>query len=194
MQPGVLTGLGTEALQEGPRRLFHHADATLSDLRDAKAGRTVSVCLPARNEAATVGHIVDVIRRRLMQDVDLVDEVVVIDDHSSDDTGAVAAAAGARVIQAASVLDEYGEGHGKGEVLWKSVFVCEGDLIVWCDADIRQFDERFVAGVVTPLVLDPEVAFSKGWYRRHEHDGIGGGRVTELVARPLLSMFFPHLW
>jgi glucosyl-3-phosphoglycerate synthase len=151
------------------------------------------VCLPARNEAATVGGIVEVIQRRLVRDVALVDEVLVIDDHSSDGTAAIAREAGARVVSAASILPEHGAGHGKGEVLWKSLLVSEGDLVVWCDADIRQFHERFVAGVAMPLILDPDVAFSKGWYRRDERDGAGGGRVTELVARPLLSMFFPHL-
>lgn len=174
-------------------RDLHHTDVPLGDLCDAKAGRTLSVCIPARNEAATVGGIVEVIRRTLVQDVPLVDEVLVIDDHSTDGTGAVARAAGARVVPAASILPDHGEGHGKGEVLWKSLFVSEGDLVVWCDADIREFDERFVAGVAMPLLLDPEVTFSKGWYRRDERDGKGGGRVTELVARPLLSMFFPHL-
>jgi len=151
------------------------------------------VCLPARNEAATVGTIVEIIRRTLVADVPLVDEVLVIDDHSTDGTAAAAREAGARVVSAASILPEHGQGHGKGEVLWKSLFVSEGDLVVWCDADIRQFHERFVAGVAMPLLLDPDVAFSKGWYRREERGGAGGGRVTELVARPLLSMFFPHL-
>ncbi len=193
MHSGALTDLDEDVLLPATRRSFHHADATIEELCDAKAGRSISVCLPARNEAATVGFIVETLHRRLVEDHPLVDEIVVIDDHSSDGTAAVAAAAGARVVSARAVLPDHGEGHGKGEVLWKSLFVSEGDLVVWCDADIREFDERFVVGVAAPLVLDPTVTFSKGWYRREEHDGVGGGRVTELVARPLLSMFFPAL-
>jgi glucosyl-3-phosphoglycerate synthase len=193
MQSGAMNDLDEEVTLDLRRRSFHHADWALADLCDAKAGRRLSVCLPARNEAATVGDIVSAIRRRLVLDVPLVDEIVVMDDHSTDATAQVAADAGARVVAAREVLPMHGEGHGKGEVLWKSLFVAEGDLIVWCDADIRQFSPRFVVGVAGPLVADPTVAFSKGWYRREEHDGTGGGRVTELVARPLLSMFFPAL-
>jgi len=171
----------------------HHGDHTTAELVDAKAGRTISVCIPARNEAATIGPIVECIRRELSERHQLVDEIVVVDDHSIDGTDRVAARAGARVVDAAAVLDEYGDGHGKGEVLWKSVFASSGDLIIWCDADITDFAPRFVAGIAGPLLIDPTIHFAKGYYHRPESDGVGGGRVTELVARPLLSMFFPHL-
>jgi glucosyl-3-phosphoglycerate synthase len=153
----------------------------------------VSVCLPARNEAATVGPIVEVIRTELMERAPLVDEILVIDDHSEDRTAQVAATAGARVVDASELLTEHGRGHGKGEVLWKSVFASEGDVIVWCDADIRAFGTRFVTGVLGPLLTDPTVQFVKGYYDRPDLGGLGGGRVTELVARPLLSMCFPDL-
>lgn len=98
-----------------------------------------------------------------------------------------------RVVAASSILPEYGSGHGKGEALWKSLFASSGDLLVWCDADITNFDDRFVRGLIGPLVVHPHVQFVKGFYRRPEAGMLGGGRVTELVARPLLSLFFPDM-
>lgn len=173
---------------------FHHRDFVLRDLVRAKAGRTVSVCLPAHNEAATVGDIVGLLRRDLVDGVPLVDELLVIDDHSTDRTAEVAAAAGARVVTAAEVLPEVAGGPGKGEALWRSLHVAQGDLIVWCDADIVDFGSRFVVGLVGPLLLHEEIAFVKGFYERPLTDGDGsGGRVTELTARPLLAALFPHL-
>ena len=99
-------------------------------------------------------------------DVSLVDEIVVIDDHSSDRTADIAAAAGAKVYEAESILAEYGEGHGKGEAMWKSLFVSSGDLIVWCDADVRDFDTDYVVGLLGPLLTCPDVQFVKGFYDR----------------------------
>jgi glucosyl-3-phosphoglycerate synthase len=166
------------------------------ELLDAKSGRdlTVSVCLPASNEAATVGAIVTSIRRELVERDRLVDEIVVVDDGSTDDTAAVAKAAGARVVREADVLPHLDRGTGKGNVLWKSLFECAGDLICWLDADIRNFRPQFVARLVAPLLTQQHVVFSKGYYDR-PLDGAptGGGRVTELVARPLLSLLFPKI-
>jgi glucosyl-3-phosphoglycerate synthase len=159
----------------------------------ADAGLSVSVCIPARNEAGTVGGVVSAIRSALVDDLDLVDEIVVVDDHSDDGTAAVAAAAGARVVDASTVLEDHGEGHGKGEALWKSLHESTGDLVVWVDGDIVDFDPAFVVRMVGPLVCDPSVDFVKGHYHRPEADGVGGGRVTELLARPLLSLYFPEL-
>lgn len=174
--------------------MFAHTDFTPESLLAAKGGVTVSVCLPARDEAATITSIVATIRRQLMDDVPLVDELVVVDDHSSDDTAALARDAGAVVVPAAEVLARYGPGPGKGQALWKSLFVTSGEVVAWCDADIRNFDTRFVLGVVGPLLTKPGVGFVKGFYRRPlRDDGEGGGRVTELVARPLISALFPHL-
>lgn len=154
---------------------------------------TVSVCIPARNEEATVGLVVAAIRAALMTRAPLVDEIVVVDDHSTDRTADVAAAAGARVVDARTVLADHGQGHGKGEALWKSLHESVGDVVVWVDADIVDFDPAFVVGLLGPLLTEPDVAFVKGHYHRPEVDGVGGGRVTELLARPLLSQFFPDL-
>lgn len=173
---------------------FSHDQFPIERLREARAEShlTVSVCLPARNEARTVGAIVGTLRDRLLR-TDVIDELVVVDDHSTDDTAAVARRAGATVVDAETVLPEYGAGHGKGEVLWKSLHVTHGDIVVWCDADIASFHERFVTGVAGPLLCHDDVWFVKGWYERPEEAGEGGGRVTELAARPLLSAFFPPL-
>lgn len=159
----------------------------------ARTGTTISVCLPARNEAATVGAVVGSIRSSLVDAAPLVDEIVVVDDHSTDLTAALATAAGARVVDASAVLTEHGEGHGKGEALWKSVHESTGDVVAWVDADILDFDPRFVIGLLGPLLTDPGIDFVKGHYHRPELGGTGGGRVTELLARPLLSHFFPEL-
>ena len=177
----------------GPRT--HHAsEFVVAELVEAKGDTTVSVCLPARNEETTVGAIVDTIRAALVVDVALVDEIVVVDDHSSDQTAAQATAAGARVVGAADVLAEYGRGHGKGEALWKSLYASTGDVVVWCDADVQDFHPRFVTGLLGPLLTDPSLAFVKGFYERPVDGHVrGGGRVTELVARPLLTLLFPQL-
>jgi glucosyl-3-phosphoglycerate synthase len=173
-------------------RSFHHSEFPVERILSEGAGTTVSVCLPARNEEATVGPIVTTLREDLLR-TGVIHEIVVIDDHSADDTARVAAAAGATVVDAAEVLAHHGGGHGKGEVLWKSLFVSHGDVVVWCDTDIVEFGSHFVTGLVGALVCEPGVDFAKAHYRRPQRDGDGGGRVTELVARPLLSLFFPEL-
>lgn len=153
----------------------------------AKGDVTVSVCLPARDEEATVGAIVETIRTRLVDDAPLVDELLVVDDHSSDRTAAAAADAGAAVVRTT-------DGQGKGEALWTSMLASKGDLVVWCDADVREFDTAFVTGLLGPLLTDPAVGFVKGFYERPLNDQQeGGGRVTELVARPLVALLFPEL-
>jgi len=173
---------------------FDAGDFDPAELVAAKADQTVSVCLPARNEAPTVGAIVRSIREALVDRHPLVDEIVVVDDHSTDDTADVALAAGAKVVAAADVLAEYGKGHGKGAALWKSLAESTGDLVVWCDADLVDFDPRFVTGLVGPLLARRDIDFVKGFYDRPSAEAGGrGGRVTELVARPLLAVLFPHL-
>ena len=152
-----------------------------------KDGQRVSLCIPAKDEEATVGLLVRSVVRDLVERVPLLDEVVVLDDRSVDATASLAEAAGARVVCVDEVLPELDRRTGKGEALWKSVAGSVGDIVVWVDADIRRFDTNFVLGLVAPLITDPDVDFVKGWYARE------GGRVTELVARPVLSMLFPHL-
>jgi glucosyl-3-phosphoglycerate synthase len=158
--------------------------------------QTVSVVLPALNEVATVGSIVSTIRRELVEDAPLVDEIVVIDPGSTDGTAEAAAQAGAKVVAEADILPEHGRIAGKGEALWKSLHVAKGDLIVFVDADLEDFDSRIVTGLLGPLIMFPEVSYVKASYERPLARGLlpgGAGRVTELVARPLLSIHWPAL-
>jgi glucosyl-3-phosphoglycerate synthase len=159
-----------------------------------RTGTTISVCLPARNEEATVGAIVANVRRNLVDHAPLVDEVVVMDDGSVDATAEAAAWEGARVVAVEDVLPELPRGSGKGNALWMSLYVCEGDIICWLDADVRNFGPRFVTRLLGPLLTDDRIGFVKGFYRRPLHgEATGGGRVTELMARPVISSLFPHL-
>ncbi|NCY16250.1 MAG: glucosyl-3-phosphoglycerate synthase [Actinobacteria bacterium] len=170
------------------------SEFALDDLLAAKGTTTVSVCIPARNEEPTVGAIVGAIRTALVEPLGLVDEILVIDDHSTDHTAERATEAGARVVRAAEVLAEFGAGHGKGEALWKSLYASIGDIVIWCDADVRDFDTRFITGLLGPLLTDPDLGFVKGFYERPDDGTVrGGGRVTELVARPLLTLLMPEL-
>ncbi|MEU3609309.1 glucosyl-3-phosphoglycerate synthase [Streptomyces sp. NPDC035033] len=186
------------------RRSWSVSDRPLERVLAAKRGTTVSVVLPALNEEATVGDIVGVIRRELMTPaVPLVDELVVIDSGSTDRTAEVAAAAGARVVARDDVLPRIPAVPGKGEVLWRSLMVTSGDVVCFVDADLRDFSADFVTGIVGPLLTDPDVEFVKAMYDRPfgaEPDGAApggspgqGGRVTELVARPLLNLHWPRL-
>ncbi|MBN2623498.1 MAG: glucosyl-3-phosphoglycerate synthase [Acidimicrobiales bacterium] len=165
----------------------------LRALVEAKGDHVVSVCIPAHNEQATVGWVVHRVRRFLVERLGLVDEVIVIDDHSDDATGTVAAEAGADVVTAADVLPEIAGGGGKGEALWRSLHVSKGDIVLWCDADIRDFGSRFIIGLLGPLFTDPDISFVKGFYERPLTGAVGGGRTTELMARPVIATLFPHL-
>ncbi|GHJ97654.1 glucosyl-3-phosphoglycerate synthase [Streptomyces sp. NE5-10] len=177
------------------RRSWSVSDRPLEGVLAAKRGTTVSVVLPALNEEATVGDIVRVIRRELMtEEVPLVDELVVIDSGSTDRTAEVAAAAGARVVARDGILPRIPAVPGKGEVLWRSLMVTSGDVVCFVDADLRDFSADFVTGIVGPLLTDPDVEFVKAMYDRPFGDTPGqGGRVTELVARPLLNLHWPRL-
>ncbi|MEU7296453.1 glucosyl-3-phosphoglycerate synthase [Streptomyces exfoliatus] len=177
------------------RRSWSVADRPLERILAAKRSTRVSVVLPALNEEATVGDIVAVIRRELMSEsVPLVDELVVIDSGSTDRTAEVAAAAGARVVARDAILPRIPAVPGKGEVLWRSLMVTSGDVVCFVDADLRDFSADFVTGIVGPLLTDPDVDFVKAMYDRPLGDTPGqGGRVTELVARPLLNLHWPQL-
>ncbi|MCT4356877.1 glucosyl-3-phosphoglycerate synthase [Streptomyces sp. Je 1-79] len=177
------------------RRSWSVTDRSLDRVLAAKHGTTVSVVLPALDEEATVGDIVSVIRRELMtESVPLVDELVVIDSGSTDRTAEVAAKAGARVVARDAILPRIPAVPGKGEVLWRSLMVTRGDIVGFVDADLREFSADFVTGIVGPLLTDPDVDFVKAMYDRPLGDAPGGGgRVTELVARPLLNLHWPQL-
>ncbi|MGX9891066.1 glucosyl-3-phosphoglycerate synthase [Streptomyces sp. NPDC002276] len=159
-----------------------------------RTGQSVSVVLPALNEEATVGDIVAIIRHDLMQQVPLVDEIVVVDSGSTDRTSEVAAAAGARVVHRDDILPRIPAVPGKGEVLWRSLLVTSGDIVCFIDADLKEFSSDFVTGIVGPLLTDPGVDLVKAMYDRPLGGAAGqGGRVTELMARPLLNMHWPQL-
>ncbi|MET9553446.1 glucosyl-3-phosphoglycerate synthase [Streptomyces sp. NPDC006645] len=177
------------------RRSWSAADRPVDRLVAAKQGTQVSVVLPALNEEATVGRIVSVVRRELMTGpAPLVDELVVIDSGSTDRTAEVAAAAGARVVHRDDILPRLPAVSGKGEVLWRSLLVTSGDIVCFVDADLRDFSAEFVSGIVGPLLTEPDVQFVKAMYDRPLGDEPGqGGRVTELVARPLLNLHWPLL-
>lgn len=179
-------------------RTHHWDDWTLDDLLAAKQGTGVSLVVPARNEAATVGDVVTRVREALVDTVKLLDEIVVIDSDSTDATYEVASDAGATVHRAAEIRPDLGSFPGKGEAMWKSLFVTGGDVVVFMDADLLDWDTHFVPGLLGPLLTRPEVALVKGFYERPMGSGEGavpfeGGRVTELVARPLVRLLFPEL-
>ncbi|MFF7238350.1 glucosyl-3-phosphoglycerate synthase [Streptomyces collinus] len=186
-------------------RSWSVADRPLHRILAAKqrTGQSVSVVLPALNEEETVGDIVAAVRRDLVRQVPLVDEIVVVDSGSTDRTSEVAAAAGARVVHRDAILPRLPAVPGKGEVLWRSLLVTGGDIVCFVDADLREFSSDFVSGIVGPLLTDPDVDLVKAMYDRPlltGPDGPGagrtagqGGRVTELMARPLLNMHWPQL-
>lgn len=163
-------------------------------LVEAKGSTRISVCIPARDEAATIGPIVTDVRRGLQDRLGLVDEVLVLDHDSTDSTAALARACGARVVAASSVLPGFGPALGKGDVLWRSVHASIGDLIVWIDADVSSFTTDYITRLVAPLIASPGITMVKGTYQRTingRHSG--GGRVTELTAKPALRLLQPHL-
>ena len=182
------------------RRAYHHRDFAAADLLVAReqAGVTVSVVIPARNEQGRVGRVVEVLRRSVVEELPLVDELLVVDGDSDDATFAEAGEAGAKVLRQSEILPEAGTARGKGEALWKGLAATSGDLVVFVDADILDIGARFVTGLLGPLLTDPAVQFVKAAYDRPLQlagrlQDTGGGRVTELMARPLLATFWPDL-
>jgi glucosyl-3-phosphoglycerate synthase len=171
--------------------LYVSTDFDPALLARAKAGRSVSVCIPARNESATIGPIVRTIVTDLTAaggGVPLVDEVVVVDDGSTDDTAAIATNAGARVVVGDS------SGGGKGQAMRVAIREAEGDLIAFVDGDVTNFGSHFVTGLLGPLLTDDSITVVKGFYQRPLHgEPDGGGRVTELMARPVIDLLFPAL-
>src|SRR6266540_2968519 len=177
------------------KRTFHYSQfEPITALRDAKErlGTSISVCIPARNEEATIGRVVRVLRRALVDRSSLVDEIVVMDGGSSDDTAAIARAEGATVHSEDDVLREAGPGRGKGEGMWKSLYACHGDIICWVDADIQNIHPRFVYGLIGPLLADETIQYVKAFYERPLRDRkvthpSGGGRVSEVLEQVRFS-------
>lgn len=169
----------------------------LVDLKERK-GTTISLALPTLNEEKTVGKIISTIKRALVDTYPLLDELIVIDSNSTDRTVEIATSLGVPVYKHPDILPEHGSYHGKGEALWKSLQVTRGDIVVWIDSDITGIHPKFVYGLLGPLLTQPRLGFVKGYYRRPLNLGgqlltTGGGRVTELTARPLINLFYPQL-
>jgi len=182
-------------------RTCHHKDfADIDKLVASKEeqGLTISVCLPTLNVRSTVGRILKVIRTELLERHHLIDELAIIDSRSTDGTIDIARAEGVSVFFDDEILPGLEPASGKGEALWKSLYALRGDMIVWVDSDIKNIHPRFVYGLVGPLLTEPEVGYVKGFYERPLNEGrvskpSGGGRVTELVVRPILNLFYPDL-
>ncbi len=176
-------------------RTFHHSLYPAERIaRERK--QSVSVCLPARECAPTVGDIVSVLAG--LRGAGAIDEVVVVDAASRDGTAQIAQRAGARVLQESRLMSELGPALGKGDAMWRALGELSGELVVFLDADSKDFSEHFATGLLGPLVCERDVSFVKAFYRRpFEQGGIslpeGGGRVNHLMARPALSVFYPEL-
>ncbi len=182
-------------------RTFHHSqfwDIKRLVEEKERQGLTISLCLPSLNEEKTIGQEIVILKAELADRYPLIDEIAVVDSGSTDRTREIAASFGADVYLAADHLQEEGQQRGKGENLWKALFLLKGDIIVFVDADIRNIHPRFVYGLVGPLIHDPDVHYVKAFYDRPLafSGGLrptGGGRVTEILIRPLFSLFYPEL-
>jgi glucosyl-3-phosphoglycerate synthase len=190
----MLCDMSLRALSWHRRRTYSHAEFS-PDRLAAERAATVSVCLPARNEARTIGAIL----RELvpLREAGIIDQIVVVDD-SSDGTPEIAAAEGAEVHDQEALVPELGPVRGKGDAMWRALTVLRGEIVCFLDADSEDFGAHFACGLIGPLVCDPELQYVKGFYRRPFRIGEttlpeGGGRVTELTARPLLNLFYPEL-
>jgi glucosyl-3-phosphoglycerate synthase len=183
------------------KRTWHHSQFAdidrLVSLKEQK-GLKISLAFPTLNEALTIGKEILVIRTELMDRYPLLDEIAVIDSSSKDNTRKVAERFGAKVFDSKTILPGAGSYRGKGENLWKSLYVLEGDIIVWVDGDISNIAPKFVYGLIGPLLEDDRIGYVKAFYERpiRSTRGItasGGGRVTEILVRPLFSLFYPEL-
>lgn len=180
---------------------FHAGE--FSDIEELLAykqeqGVMVSLALPTLNEAKTIGNIIEILKASLLDNHPLIDEMAVIDSDSTDGTADIALSHGVAVFRDADILPEWGANAGKGAALWKSLYALKGDIIIWLDSDIKNIHPRFVYGLVGPLLKYPELKYIKAFYKRplsigDQVIGTGGGRVTELTARPLINLFYPEL-
>lgn len=183
------------------KNTFHHShfwDIKQLIEEKQKQGLTISLCLPTLNEEKTIGKEIILFKSELMDRYPLLDEIAVIDSGSTDQTREIAAAFGADVYLSSEILPQYGEKKGKGENLWKAVYQLKGDIICYVDADIANIHPRFAYGLIAPLLYHPEMKYVKAFYDRPLafSQGVrpsGGGRVTEILVRPLFSLFYPEL-
>ena len=185
------------------KNTFHHSEfkdisMLVEKKREKKLG--ISLCLPTLNEEKTIAKEILIMKSELMTRYPLLDEILVIDSGSTDKTREIAESYGVDVYEANNILPEKEKFKGKGENLWKALFVAKGDIIVYIDADIKNIHHRFVYGLIGPLLLSDTIRYTKAFYDRPIADGskkelrpTGGGRVTELLVRPLFSLFFPDL-
>ena len=184
------------------KNTFHHSDfRDLNRLVQAKEKKNlkISLCLPTLNEGKTIAKEIVIMKSELMTRYPLLDEIVVVDSGSTDKTREIARAYGADVYEATEILPHLEQYKGKGENLWKALYITKGDIIIYLDADIKNIHHRFAYGLLGPLLLYDNIKFVKAFYDRPISIGknkirpTGGGRVTELVTRPLFSLFFPEL-
>jgi glucosyl-3-phosphoglycerate synthase len=190
----------TNVMEWFERRSYTHEefkDVKRLAQRKRELGLTVSLVLPGRNVADTIGDIVDTVRT-INEEAPLVDQILVIDADSADGTAEVAATRGAEVYSENELLSHYGGAHGKGDAMWRSLSVARGDLVMFADADTKDFEAQFVYGTLGPILSVPGVRFVKGAFRRpfKSHENVqqdGGGRVTELTTKPLFNLFYPEL-
>ncbi|MEW5813909.1 MAG: glucosyl-3-phosphoglycerate synthase [Spirochaetota bacterium] len=180
---------------------FHHDEfkdkAKLVELK-ARQGLRISLAFPTLNEETTIGKEILILKTELMDRFPLLDEIAIIDSGSTDRTREVAMGNGAVVFSSNEILKKYGSYRGKGENLWKSLYVLSGDIIVWIDADISNIAPKFVYGLLGPLLREPRIGYVKAFYERPFRTTgqlipAGGGRVTEILVRPLFSLFYPEL-
>lgn len=182
-------------------RVFHHSsftDIAALTKRKRASGQRISVCIPTLNEAASIGPIVESIRRELMERHAFIDELLVVDSGSTDATRVTAKAAGAKVFFAGEIAPEAGHHCGKGENLWKALHVAGGDVLCFIDGDLHDFQAGFIPALVAPLLLEDSLHYVKAFYERPLLGGGrviegAGGRVSEILIKPLLSLFYPDL-
>jgi len=180
---------------------FHHSEFwDMQELVRAKkeAGLTISLCIPTLNEETTIGKEIIVFKSELMDRYPLIDEIAVIDSGSTDRTLEIAASYGADTYLSSEILPKHGFRPGKGENLWKAIYQLRGDIICYVDADIKNIHAKFASALVAPLIYRPEIQYVKAFYDRplalsEDMRPSGGGRVTEILVRPLFSLFFPEL-
>ncbi|MCJ7774167.1 MAG: glucosyl-3-phosphoglycerate synthase, partial [Desulfobacterales bacterium] len=184
------------------KNTFHYSQfQNLDQLVEEKERKnlTISLCLPTLNEESTIAKEILIMKSELMSRHPLLDEIVVVDSGSTDNTKEIAKTYGAKVYNSSEILPEVKSFLGKGENLWKALYITMGDIIIYLDADIKNIHHRFAYGLLGPLLLYENIKYTKGFYDRPIAIGknrsrpTGGGRVTELVIRPLFSLFYPEL-